>query len=228
VIQSDYYKDPESGDSREIDVVAYRQVDLSGLQVRVSFFIECKLSKDKPWIVFTSEKTRLADRARIVQRPATRTGAKLLQQLSLDPEMLKLPLFRFAPFIGYSVTQAFTSGHDVSYGAATSVSKAALAETVELNRADVPVCLIAFPAVVIDGKIFATALAENGQLQISATESATLIWRNPIIREPHTIIHLTTLDGLETYCRECYESTSQLFQALASGFANDALHKYLS
>ena len=53
----------------------------------------------------------------------------------------------------YSLTQAFTRGNDITYAAATSVSKATAAK---LEEADMytsvghPMCLIALPLIVID------------------------------------------------------------------------------
>src|ERR1700687_1334235 len=42
----------EKGDAREIDVAASRNAKRNGLR-RVYHVVECKWSKDKPWVVFT-------------------------------------------------------------------------------------------------------------------------------------------------------------------------------
>ena len=73
VLQSDYYDDFESGDSREIDVVAHMQTMIGELLVRVEFVIECKASRDKPWVLFTQHRS-FADPARVAQRVASKHG----------------------------------------------------------------------------------------------------------------------------------------------------------
>ena len=40
VLQSEYYTDPESGASRETDVIAHVQEELDGVLTRVAFVIE--------------------------------------------------------------------------------------------------------------------------------------------------------------------------------------------
>ena len=67
VIQSEYYTDQESSDTREIDIVADKQTVIDHVLFRVSLLIECKRSTDKPWLLFTSTTTHLADPARIAQ-----------------------------------------------------------------------------------------------------------------------------------------------------------------
>ena len=67
VFKSDYYKDPDSGVMRETDVRPSLQDEIHGVLGRIGFVIECKQSKDKPWVLFTGA-TSLADPARVVQR----------------------------------------------------------------------------------------------------------------------------------------------------------------
>jgi len=57
VSSSEYYEDPGSGEPREIDVSASRRYLIGKHNLfDTSCQIECKLSRDKPWIVFTSEE----------------------------------------------------------------------------------------------------------------------------------------------------------------------------
>ena len=65
VVQSDYYPDPETGKPREIDVCAHIQRDSHGILAGVVYTIECKLARDKPWVLFTSADIQLAGLARV-------------------------------------------------------------------------------------------------------------------------------------------------------------------
>src|SRR5687768_5081574 len=52
VWQSPLYEDPKTGEPREIDVVATGAVHLEHWVVRLQFVVECKSSKEAPWVVF--------------------------------------------------------------------------------------------------------------------------------------------------------------------------------
>lgn len=56
-----YYVDLDEGKGREIDIRAHKNyvIEDKGLQhyCRNSFYIECKKSKNKPWVIFTSPQT---------------------------------------------------------------------------------------------------------------------------------------------------------------------------
>ena len=60
VIQSDFYEDKESGKKREIDIVAHvsKQSEVLlplNFGFSVGCCVECKLGKDKPWLLLTSK-----------------------------------------------------------------------------------------------------------------------------------------------------------------------------
>ena len=60
VFQSDYYNDANNADVlREIDIYAYKQVDIKGILFRLALVIECKLSSKKPWIMFSSREAHI-------------------------------------------------------------------------------------------------------------------------------------------------------------------------
>lgn len=214
VIQSDFYTDPDTGESREIDVVATRSTVVEGIGVRVTFVIECKLSKDKPWVLFTSQSIQLGDRARIVQRAASKFGANLLRILSRYKDyktISSLYIFAIPTLPAYSLTQAFTTGQDVCYKAATSVAKAAYAKATEFdNRIPSPIlpsfAEIVLPIIVVDGKLFDCHLEENSQINATEINSGVLIWRNPLVKSPHTIIHVVSVPALAGFCDETVKS----------------------
>lgn len=53
VVQSEYFDDPETGEPRETDVVAYEQSVGSNRQTIFALIAECKSGRDKPWVLFT-------------------------------------------------------------------------------------------------------------------------------------------------------------------------------
>jgi len=52
-----HYSDPDTNETREIDVVAMIQKKVEGLTIHIQFFIECKYNKD-PWVIFTNRRIK--------------------------------------------------------------------------------------------------------------------------------------------------------------------------
>lgn len=216
VFQSDYFFDPESGDSREIDVVAFEQKRIDNVLFRVTLLIECKLSTDKPWLLFTSENTHLANPARVAQRAANSLGTRYLHEICNNDKVQKLSIFALPKRPAYGVTQALTQGKDVCYSAVTSVSKAALSTVAELDesRRQQPenICSIILPVVVMEGQLFEVFLEGKSDIAVNSIESGTLLWRNPIIGMPHTILNIVTATAFDQFADETLASIYSFFE----------------
>lgn len=218
VVQSEYFSDPETGDSRELDVVAFKQKEINGVLFRMSLLIECKRSTDKPWILFTSDKTGLANPARVAQRAANSLGRNYLLEVCQQEEVQRLSIFSLPERPAYGVTQAFTTGKDVCYSAVTSVSKAALATIAELDGRKEKmkyiknICSILFPVVVVEGKLFEAFLDKDVDVVVKDIETGTLLWRNPVVGMPHTIINIVSESFFERFLDSILASFESLFE----------------
>ncbi|MCD4671208.1 MAG: hypothetical protein K8R77_00965 [Anaerolineaceae bacterium] len=71
-------------------------------------------------------------------------------------------------------------------------------------------CTITFPVVVIKGKLFEYYLEKDDNPILEEIDTGVLVWRNPIIRMPYTIIHIVTLDGLPEFVENAAETTYNL------------------
>lgn len=221
VIQSEYYVDGASGETREIDVVASWQDEIDNILVRILLVIECKTSKDKPWILFVSKGSKLASPARVSQRAASRLGRAALLKISREKAVQALPLFRLPDLPGYSLTQAFTSGHDVCYAAASAAANAAAASASEPDSqktrlGTLDILEIVFPVLVTEARLFAASLEENLSLSIREEKSGVLLWRNPLVGRPYTIIHVVTSAALPEFVANVKESAEK-FLAMCRG-----------
>jgi hypothetical protein len=219
VIQSDYYTDNDTGDSREIDVLASIQTSDKDFFIRVTFVVECKLSKDKPWILFSSEECALADSARVSQRAASSLGRRVLHDLAPDVEVQTLPGFTIPELPAYGLTQAFSSGHDVCYGAATAVADAAAAIAAEASKRQYgprprEVVEFVFPVIVTEARLFSATLESDSSLAIKEVQSSVLLWRNPVVGPPHTTIHVVSIGGLERFVSDAMVSAQGLRKIL--------------
>jgi hypothetical protein len=199
IIQSDYYEDPESGDQREIDVMAFRQKSTGKTIARLALMIECKASRDKPWVVFTSASIKYADRARIVQRASSRKGRHFLEAVCDLPEVRRLALFALPTRPAYGVTQAMTTKADVAYAACMSAGKAVAGHAIvdaaydERGWRMVDVLL---PIVIIDGRLFEAYLGEHGRPVVEEVQTACLAWRHALVGPPTTFITISTVEHL--------------------------------
>ncbi|WP_456290035.1 hypothetical protein M1D70_12890 [Paenibacillus sp. AK002] len=58
---------------------------------------------------------------------------------------------------------------------------------------------ISFPILVIDGRLFETYLNDSNEMSVNEVSQGILLWRNPVIGMPHTVINVITKDVLEDY-----------------------------
>lgn len=228
VFQSDYYSDPATGVPREIDVVAYMDRRLSGLLVRVKFLIECKSSKSKPWLMFCAADQGLAEPARVAQRSASEIGSEALLKLAQRKNIQACGLFNVCVPPAYGLTQAFTSGTDVCYAASTTAAAAAAAAAIEAekySKSVSPICVLAFPVIVVEGRLFSCVLQDNGSIAVTESQRGTLLWRNSLAGEPHTIITVLTDSDVPKYASQSASAIKQFLGSCEKEMMA-ALHKW--
>ena len=213
VTQGEYYEDPESTGFRELDISAFLADAVEGGLARITYVVECKRSREKPWILFTSPPVRMSPVASVAQRAASEVGQRFLAKLTRRRDVQNLPAFSIPNRTGYALTQAFTSKADVAYAAAASVSDAALAQAKAADRDIRMVCEVAFPAVVVDGRLFECYLDAGDEMHISEISSGTLFWRNPILGVRHTVIQVVTRVALDDFARDAHRSAEFLLES---------------
>jgi hypothetical protein len=211
VIQSEYYSDPETKSSREIDVIASLDAAGKDYLLRVTFVVECKMSRDKPWILFTGTSRGLADPARVAQRASNGLGGRLLMALGKEKAAQDLEIFGLHGRPAHGVTQAFTSGTDAAFAALHGAAKATAALASHRGGSSVPFLQVFFPVVVIEGRIFEYYLADTDEPTVEEVGEGTLLWRNPVVDEPHTIVDIVTLSALPGYVARAARACESLF-----------------
>jgi hypothetical protein len=191
---------------REVDVVA--QLDGPHDQrpmVRVEIIAECKWSRDKPWVVFTSPSSQLHPTACIAQTVANDLGSAALSLLARNPVAQKLPIFETPVEGGFGGRQAFSKGNDVFYSALAGVTSAAASHCKAYSRSafqdrlpEFAAC--AFPIVVVDGPLFLARFDEgSGELELHAADSVRCHWRGAPAWELHATVDVVRLDALESH-----------------------------
>lgn len=195
--QSSYYRDVETGTPREIDVQAttwrhftqeYGSV-YALIELGVSVCIECKFS-NKPWLLFRSgEQHKLSKWTGAQLGPVCSvTGQEFLQCMFSHDLIQKCGIINQHKEIGYGLTQAFSTGDDAAYKAMIGSTKAAIADAIQNDGANshsgdelYVLCSVAFPVVVLDGRLFECHLGEDESLVVSEISSAAIECKIPLL-----------------------------------------------
>lgn len=138
ISQFEKFVDPESEEVRQIDLVAWMDEQLEGLNIRFSIYIECKYMKT-PWVIFSSpyRVNKFAHFSHILHnnyafyewREQKSLSAKLMSRLlhTCGREIIEgYDTFRVPDIIGHSMKQAkFSSDNekDNAYIALMQTSK---------------------------------------------------------------------------------------------------------
>ncbi len=217
VIQSEYYDDPDTGKSREVDVVAdvLKTCDQDRFRTwNVELVVECKMSS-KPWVLFSSG-SKIASRARVAQRCASKLGQRYLIRIAKEKWAQDLPLMQL-PTSGYGLTPAF-GGSDAAFEALMSASKAAVSRVAKFDDlvAHTPFTgfVIVFPVIVVDGLLFEASLKTDGSIKLESRDSGTIVWRNRLFQVPHTIVHVVTQSAFSGFATDAFASAHALLEEI--------------
>jgi hypothetical protein len=196
ILKSSYYDDPETGISREIDVIG-RLTDSIGL-LSVYAVIECKKSS-KPWVVFSSDRSGF-NRIQSFAIMTPNASKVVLQNLS---KMQKIEWFRKRGRIGYGIATAFDSREDETFKAGMSATKAAISiAKKETTLPDGDLHHFLFPTVVLDGQLFECYLGEDGNPIVAEIDSAPLLFPVRIGGYHGAAIQIVTASSFGHYCVE--------------------------
>ncbi|MFN8466336.1 MAG: hypothetical protein U0X20_12335 [Caldilineaceae bacterium] len=220
VTMTDYYKDPKTNDLREIDVTGMSYAEISGREspINVCVRIECKSSKDKPWVVFMRDGATTFSEWPIEPPfvPCSKAYQDLWLTVSLYPRrysaVRNLPIDLQLPVplkVGHSMIQVkFTSENntDVAYKAITSAVNASIAHVKEAEQqvekgSGIRLLWVTFPAIVIDGQLFECIQHEGDQLELREVNYTCLQWKGVAQEEtsPAVVLHVCTREGFADF-----------------------------
>jgi hypothetical protein len=199
VQQSVYYADPETQEARETDVVAWKENVSSAAWVRFYVVIECKATKEAPWVFFPRHKGKLEPRDRILSLAASRHSFPLLSRIARRGDILKSPAFKESPAAAYGMVQVLKDKPDHAFAAAIGVAKAAsvLLESSQLIAADEEAFEIAWPVIVTEAPLFQATLASDGSLAVEAVNRGVLAWSHPTAGRSVRLIDVVHPDEAE-------------------------------
>lgn len=253
VSQFESYVDPNSGDLREIDVVASLDRQIEGVEVSVALFVECKYCRTKPWLILASPRRFHAFSyfSRILRgsfdvrewRARETLQARLLARVLISLGRIKTSEFDFFSMplhAGYGIVEAFKDRQRAKDNAYTAVMQASscveahdlrnemssrrvvqeykdrvyegAGETGEFSL----FCSIAFPVVVMEGRLFECHLDEHHCIAISERNSGTVLLssRNrggPAESRPYdSVVRVVTEGYLGSLANQAHQGASAL------------------
>ena len=188
---------------REVDVIATADSPSRDYLIRVEHLIECKWSKDKPWIVFTSQNAQMASTA-CVATIGNSLGWTLISDMAHDPELHQLDFFLAPDRPGYGGRQAFSKGVDHFYNALASVTELSVmnARWYDLPRksARSGSAVLIFPLVVVEGQLYEAFFDEKlDDINLVPTKRVRCHWRGATTWNLHASVDIVTLDHLDEF-----------------------------
>jgi len=194
---------------REIDVVASADHRDDENLIRVEYIAECKWSRDRPWVVFTSRFGHMGSAACINQTIASDLGRAALWLEAGDRRLSRLEVFATPACPGFGGRQAFSDSRDVFYGTVQSLVGACYARMEShndhrLEGVSLPEsAVVAFPLIVIDRSLFeACAQGLDSDLAVRSVDSARLHWRGSAASHHIVTFDVVTLAGLGSYIEQ--------------------------
>lgn len=219
VRQGTYVREKGEESVREIDVVAYSHRCNEGLQ-RVYHVVECKWSRDKPWVVFTGNGD-MAPSACIAQTISSLLGSAMLWIQAGLKDLHEMALFATPSRPGFSGRQAFSKGSDLFYDsmkAVTSLSTSLVNDydSETRNRGVLPNhAVIAFPTIVVDGELFEASFdSSDNSLKLRKAENIRCHWKGAPAWPLHATIDVVSLSSLDAFVAKRRDEVLRLLEIM--------------
>ncbi len=231
VRQGYYVRDEQTRNLKEIDVIAHETRTLATplpdklSHLRIEYVVECKWSKNKPWVVFSSYNHAMSSSECIRQTIASLTGSAILWTLGTDLTVQNLNMFSTPPRPGYSGRQALGEGKDIFYSTMQSIISAASSLAKSYDRHpiyDVGQTLenatIIFPVIVIDGRLFEAYFDEiSGKTKVDEVKTIRIHWRGAEVSANTVTVDLVTLEELDNFVKSCRLEIDSVLDAIQDG-----------
>jgi hypothetical protein len=210
VKQSHYVDIPNHPRPREIDVLAIYDTRAMFGEPRYELYVECKWSKDKPWVVFSSDAESVPPPSVLLGSVRTNlTGEGVLWLLEEHEVPWRAPFGSTAPIChgGRQVVFASTEKdrRDRFYATMQSVTTITSASLVRVNPFPVPQfepCTFAFPVVVVEAPLFRASLVEGtDEMTVTPIQRARVLWRG-LRADTVSWVELVQADAVEAFAAE--------------------------
>lgn len=233
--QGAYITDPIEEIPREIDVIASSAHEDDGRSYRFSVVAECKWSRERPWVVFTSRRARPKLAPTVAYLLSSSFAEAILWYLAGDRQILEAHRNAMPVRVGFGGRQAFSDKGEKEqfYPTIQGVVAAATAfarenDTSPLSPLDiVREFRVVIPTIVLEGLLF-EAYLEGEDLKVEPLTEATVSWRGFGVRQQPVFVNIVTLSALPDYAERYAgygENLRYWAKPLAAHVAKAALSK---
>ncbi|QQE77313.1 hypothetical protein [Alicyclobacillus sp. SO9] len=227
VFQSKHYEDTDNGILREVDVEADLDFHFDNTLLRITHIVECKWSKDKPWVVFCSSASRKHPGAGIAQSVGSYLGRALLWHIAGENEIYDTSYFATPSEPGFAGRQALASGKDLFYSSiqsvtASSILRAGYYDTQVQNAINIPnYAETVFPVIVVNGPLF-KAVYDNttGKIELEDSRHLRLHWSGSQSWFFDINVDIVSVDYIDEFVERRKEESILLFSSMQKAYIN--------
>ena len=220
VAHSSFYKDPETGKLREIDVVASRDLPGGKWWIRVTFVVECKAGQNQSWVLLGSPTAPVDGIGRLTVGIRSKRAGTLGPYLRRRSPVGTVDLWKRSQRPARGLVRVGNGNEDVAYAAITTLVKAATAQLAfaeTLEETGEQVAEFVFPVLVVDAPLYRISLDVAGEVAFEEIPAGTVSWRHPSSNRHLTVIDIVTLADLPAFVREASECAVQILEHATRG-----------
>ncbi|GGF77332.1 hypothetical protein GCM10010912_23020 [Paenibacillus albidus] len=224
VRQSENYLDEKNNIHREVDVLAslIHKLDDETL-FRITHVVECKWSKDKPWVVFCSNGSNLSPAACIAQSVSSKFGNTLLWLMAADRDIYGSSHFLTPNTPGFSGRQALANGKDLFYSAMQNVTAASRLVgnyfDDSITKTPPDYAELVFPVVVVNGSLFqAVYNDECEKIELEETKHIRLHWDGSESSKFPSSVDIITSDYIDEFVTIRRQEARLIFESMEKSY----------
>jgi len=195
-----HYTDLETEKSREIDICAYKQINIGNFSFNVSFLIECKDS-ETPWLAIKSTNSIKAEdySSNIIGTKNTR-----FLKRAIGKSDLRTFTYNISPdeMVAHHIQQITTKGSkDMAYEGVQQALSCALSLRAKANESHLAFANLYIPVVITSSPIYSLDTdSEMNEENLIEEKFLKLTNVNSFSDTPISIVHLVAGDHLQEYC----------------------------
>jgi hypothetical protein len=229
VWQGYYAEDTKTSAVREIDIIAYVDRRLKDGFLRIEHVVECKWTKEKPWVVFCAKSASMAPAACISQTIASKLARAILWLIAGEKTLHSTSTFSTPSTPGFGGRQVFTKDNDAFYTAIQSVIAKAKSEADDFGLPALPPkklprdgCVF-LPVIVIEGELFEATYDEVTQtVVVNQVPKLRLHWRGSEAWRWHASVDIVVKDHLNEFVAQRQSEMKGILDAMEAGYDNIA------
>ena len=224
--QSDFYRDPETNEFREIDIIAAKATYSTNydILVTVKFIIECKHSEGKPWLIFVSDNPSTYHHYSYLMHYwySNEFETPLLEMSENNLLDNLFPAFHLNSKIGHGMTQCFSGATDITFKAINSVCKSATDELTRRHKEAEEFRQkwyeLVFPTIIIDSDLIEYDLDDNYSHKLTVVNHSQIAWARNYYSSLSKGLLVINEKYLEEYLIKVSKSIDWLFEYMKKNY----------